>query len=152
MSQRFKYKIEENGQFILFTSSKETHHDILPHLHICSTRRVCASFCQHFSIQNPWNKSIINKKVLVHERKRHTDRGVSSTPYVVLPGGGGCWGGGGGPARGWMGYPSVQDWMGYPPPPNVDLAGVPPPSGPGWGTLQCGLTKWKYNLPFRTTQ
>ena len=29
------------------------------------------------------------KKVLLRERKRHTDRGVSSTPSAVLPGRGG---------------------------------------------------------------
>ena len=28
-----------------------------------------------------------NKKVLLRERNRHTDRGVSSTPYTVLSGG-----------------------------------------------------------------
>ena len=56
------------------------------------------------------------KKVLLRERKRHTDRGVSSTSSVVLPGGGyplpgvpPCWGGPpcqGGPA---MGYPCWTD-------------------------------------------
>ena len=30
-----------------------------------------------------------NKKVILRERKRHTDRGVSSTPYAVLSRGGG---------------------------------------------------------------
>ena len=34
-------------------------------------------------------KLFLNKKVYLRERKRHTDRGVSSTPYAVLSGGGG---------------------------------------------------------------
>ena len=58
-------------------------------------------------------RSINNhKKVLLRERKRHTDRGVSSTPSVT---------------RG-----------GVPPSPDrgIPLAGwgTPSPSGPGWGT------------------
>ena len=79
-----------------------------------------------------------NKKVLLRERKRHTDRGVSSTPSVILYE---------------VGYPPPQPGLteGVPPhwgtppgqvlggvtrpPPGLDLAGVPPPPpGPGWGT------------------
>ena len=41
---------------------------------------------------------LFNKKVLLRERKRHTDRSVSSTPYAVL-----SWGGGGGRYLGWGG-------------------------------------------------
>ena len=40
---------------------------------------------------------LFNKKVLLRERKRHTDRSVSSTPYAVISSGGGGrylgWGG-----------------------------------------------------------
>ena len=69
---------------------------------------------------------VMNKKVLLRERKRHTDRRVASTPSVVLPR-----------------YP-----------PRLDLAGggvpcqggtpwtwprTPPPPGPG-------RTNWKYYL------
>ena len=77
-----------------------------------------------------------NKKVLLRERKRHTDRSVSSTPSVSLggvpPPPSQVWWGGGGtqggvppgsgtppPARsdrGGGGYPSWT-WPGYPPPP-----------------------------------
>ena len=88
-----------------------------------------------------------NKKVLLRERKRHTDRGVSSTPSVTrggvvplpparseggtqdgvlprpgLPGGGGTQGGV--PPWTWPGYP-LSDLAGVPP--RLDLAGVPPP-------------------------
>ena len=42
-------------------------------------------------------KTFKNKTVLLRERKRHTDRGVSSSPSAVM-----CWGGGGGHLR----YPS----------------------------------------------
>ena len=81
-----------------------------------------------------------NKTVLLRERKRHTDRGVSSTPSVVLywgvphlryppsdlaggtpslPGGTLPWVP---PGWTWHGYPRVWTWPGYPLP------------GPGWGT------------------
>ena len=82
-----------------------------------------------------YHESTYNKKVL-RERKRHTDRGVSSTPSVVL-----YWGGGGYPCLGtpiepgW-GTPPHQNWLGYPPPwlGVSDLAGVPPcPVLDGWG-------------------
>ena len=83
----------------------------------------------------------LNKKVLLRERKRHTDRRLASTPSVVLTGGGGGYpitGQGGiriqGTPRiqGWMGVPPVQGWMGVPP--HLDLAGVPPPR-------RCGQTE-----------
>ena len=94
---------------------------------------------------------VFNKKVLLRERKRHTDRGVSSTPSVVLywavpPARGVLLLGGTPPwvppsdlARGvphpWQGVPHLR----YPP---LDLARVPPHqtwlgyplSGPGQGT------------------
>ena len=41
-------------------------------------------------------KTTINKKVLLRERKRHSARGVVSTPFVVLTGYPPSWGGGGG--------------------------------------------------------
>ena len=34
--------------------------------------------------QSLTQKNMMNKKVLLRERKRHTDRGVSSTPSVIL--------------------------------------------------------------------
>ena len=101
------------------------------------------------------SKFIKNKKVLLHERKRHTARCVASTPYVVLTGYPLIltWPGGvpdlGTPARvpPWEGTPltrvppregtplpgypptRVPPWAGYPPsrvPPRLDLAGYPP--------------------------
>ena len=96
-------------------------------------------------------KFTLSKKVLLRERKRHTYRGVSSTPSVVLYRGGiPCggvphpkWGGTpgyslSGPGRGTphprldggMPHPRLDEgthrgwtWLGYPP---SDLAGVPP--------------------------
>ena len=79
-----------------------------------------------------------NKKVLLRERKRHTDRGVSSTtrwgtplPRVGVPptrsdGGYLRWGTPrhGTPNQTWLGYPHL-DLAGVPPP-HLDLAGVPP--------------------------
>ena len=56
-----------------------------------------------------------NKKVLLRECKRHTDRSVSSSPYVILS-----------PGWTWLGYPPGWIWLGYPPPPQLDLAGLPP--------------------------
>ena len=72
-----------------------------------------------------------NKTVLLRERKRHTDRGVSSTPSALLYRGGGT------PPPGYN--TSVLTWLGgvtpslpggTPPqaPPPSDLAGVPPQS------------------------
>ena len=63
-----------------------------------------------------------NKKILLHERKRHTARCVASTPFVVL-----------------TGYPPsrvprarVPPWPGYPLPPSWTRQGnPPPPAGPG---------------------
>ena len=54
------------------------------------------------------DKKIKNKKVLLRERKRHTDRGVSSTPSVILYE---------------VGYPPIR---------------VPPQSGPMGGYLRWG--------------
>ena len=84
----------------------------------------------------------VNKKVLLRERKRHTDRGVSSTPHAVLSGGaptlvggggvvptlargyllwlGGTYLGWGGTDLGWGDLP----WLGVP-----TLAGLPPGCG-----------------------
>ena len=77
-----------------------------------------------------------NKKVLLCERKRHTDRGVSSTPSVVpVPRGGG----GTHPALD-GGYPHPWTDGGTPPhprldvvPPSLSLDGGTPPSKAGWG-------------------
>ena len=84
-----------------------------------------------------------NKKVLLHERKRHTARRVSSTPPAIL-----SWGGY--PILGWVvslsGWGVPHLWMGGTPSLDEEgtpsLAGVPPiwtwlgypMSGPGWGT------------------
>ena len=63
-----------------------------------------------------------NKKVLLRERKRHTDRGASSTPSVVLYQG-----------TPYRGDTPIQPW--------TSLAGVPP-SGPGRATApRCGQTE-----------
>ena len=95
--------------------------------------------------------NIVNKTVLLRERKRHTDRGVTST------GGGG---GGGTPAEGSTPAGRVPQPGGYPsrgvlqpggtparvPPhldlgwgtPHLELDGVPPHLDLGWGTLPSG--------------
>ena len=102
------------------------------------------------------------KKVLLRERKRHTDRSVSSTPSVILyrwgvpPAGRGCpismgiphpWPGGtpagGTPSVAWRGYPLFEHgWV--TPHPGLDRRGSTPslaegypgvpPSRPGQGT------------------
>ena len=99
-------------------------------------------------------KLFTNKKVLLCERKRHTDRSVSSIPSVILYE---------------VGYPPVRvpppgqvSWgvpkVGYPPswyPPRPGLTGGYPRWGtPHWGTPPAGVdwqTKWNYYLPSRTT-
>ena len=69
----------------------------------------------------------INKKVLLRERKRHTDLGISSTPSIVL-----YWGctpslvGGvphplAGGISPWQEVPLRWTWLGYPPPPRCGL-------------------------------
>ena len=93
-------------------------------------------------------KVSIDKKVLLRERKRHTDRRVASTPYVVLTGYPPSQGtpparvpplarvppGQGTPRPG---YPQPgTPWPGYPPgqgtpPARVPPARVPPLAGPG---------------------
>ena len=62
---------------------------------------------------------LINKKVRLRERKRHTNRGVSSTPSVVLMG------------RGYPGPPLSGPGWGEVPIPDRGYPGTPP-SGPGW--------------------
>ena len=102
----------------------------------------------------------LNKKVLLHEHWRHTDRGVSSTPSVILYEVG--------PPR--QGTPQARSNGRYPPagvPPNqvwqrgylrwgtpigvppwpclmgrylrwgTPQQGYPPPAGPGWVPLPC---------------
>ena len=84
---------------------------------------------------------MINKKVLLRERKRHTARRVASTPYVVLTGyppGAGyppSWPGRGGYLPG---YPParvppgrVPPSQGTPPGREPPRQGTPPPAGPG---------------------
>ena len=68
---------------------------------------------------------ITGKKFLLHECKRHTDHGISSTPIFcpVTGGGGGILGG----------TPSLAGGVPHPWP------GGTLPSGPGWGTLRSGI-------------
>ena len=67
------------------------------------------------------HKFFKNKKVLLHECKRHTARRVASARYAALSNGG--WGGS---------TPTIQTWPGgYPPCP--DLGWGKPPSRPGMG-------------------
>ena len=121
---------------------------------------------QNFATQYP-----LNKKVFLRERKRHTDRSVSSTPSVtrdgVLPL----------PRQG-IPPAGVPPWQGYPParsdgggwvPPGQAQRGVPevgyprqgyppPPAGPSWGTPlpgpgqsippRCGQTDTCQNITF----
>ena len=69
----------------------------------------------------------MNMEVLLRERKRHTDCGVSSTLSVVL-----YWGVPLPVGPGWGTPPPPLDLAGVPP--WSDLAGVPPASiRPGWG-------------------
>ena len=131
---------------------------------------------------------LLNEKVLLRERKRHTNPRVSSTPSVNRSGVPPIWyplpvgyppqPGLTGGTRGWVppiryppwqgpmgGYPTLGTIphrvpqpglmgvpkLGYPPvrypcwvphpPPHLDLAGYPPPPGPGSGTpRRCGET------------
>ena len=85
-----------------------------------------------------------NKKVLLRERKRHTDRHATSTRYAAPARGGTP---GGAPIISWMGYPPLAgwgtphyeldgvpptiSWMGYPP--TISWMGYPPPWA-GWGS------------------
>ena len=82
----------------------------------------------------------INKKVLLRERKRHTDRGVASTRYVTLVGGYPQPGAvpllagylllGGTPARGYPCWGGTPTWEGSIPPSRPGK-GVPPVSWMG---------------------
>ena len=115
---------------------------------------------------------MINKKILLRERKRHTARRVSSTPSAPHP-----WLG----VQTWPGYPflpllpssapflpgwgmtPVLTWLGYSPiqpgqgTPHPDLARLPAPQkGPGtsrWGTLLEGhgtsrsIMGWRWGTP-----
>ena len=67
--------------------------------------------------------TVVNKKVLLPERKRHTARRVASDRYAALSNGGGYL------------PPTIQTWMGYPPN-HPDLAGVPPPPTEVWTDKQ----------------
>ena len=110
------------------------------------------------------SKTNFHKKVLLRERKRHTDRGVSSTPSVTR-GGVPPPPGRGTPQPGLMGEgvpevrypPPSQVWQGVPEVgyPWLDLAGVPPPPDreiDGWKTLPSRRTtyavgkNWFYGL------
>ena len=105
-----------------------------------------------------------NKKVLLRERKRHTDRpgqgvshpcwGLPHLRYPIRPGR--CT-----PHQTWLGYPPIWTWLGYPPirpgwgsPPGLDRLGYPPPIWTWLGYPPVGQTDgWKdrhvskHNLP-----
>ena len=83
----------------------------------------CDDYCNLVTVE-------YDKKVLPHERKRHTDRSVSSTPSAALSGRGYLpW-----PGGTYLGVPPIWTWPGVP----TLAGGIPtfgyPPSGPGWGT------------------
>ena len=90
--------------------------------------------CHHGIETPPVNRQTHNwnKKVLLHERKKHTARRVASTPSIVLSGAGVPWGT---PSqdRGTLGYP------------HSDLDRHPP-SWPSWGTPHPDLAG-EYPIP-----
>ena len=130
-------------------------HELLPSFY-CATAK--SDSCSHYFVRmhiEPADRnsngltSILNKTVLLCERKRHTARCVSSTPSSVLSQGGTPsldrgypvpgWGY---PVLGWGGTPSLDrgypihgqgtpcpDLTGVPPPRRPDLAEVPPTPG-----------------------
>ena len=98
-----------------------------------------------------WCHSVINKKVLLREHKRHTAHHISSAQGVPGPRSGGVpsprsrgvphpWSGGypiSGPV-GYPGYPPDQTWDGVPPSPQPDL---------GWGTPLPPATRPEMGYP-----
>ena len=72
---------------------------------------------------------MVNRKVLLHERKRRTDRTVSSTPSALLSGGVGTYSGWGRYLL-WLRVPTYPGWGGGVPTPDQ---GRYPLSGPGQG-------------------
>ena len=101
--------------------------------------------------QFDFTKSICNKKVLLRERKRHTNRGVSSTTQWGTPQPGLT---GGVPEVGYtLGYPPGQVWLvGYPPlgyPPGQVWWGVPRTPWPGLiGVPEVGYPLPGYTPPY----
>ena len=110
-------------------------------------------------------KTLLNKKVLLRERKRHTARRVVSTPYVcptwVPPRGGGTRSGtppGGVPSQvppqgGYLvRYPRGGTQSGTPPgvpsqvPPGGVPGQVPPPAAP-WHSGKCCKALWDMGTP-----
>ena len=82
---------------------------------------ICLNIRQASNSSNKWldifqNEYESDKKVLLRERKMHTNRGVSSTPSVSQ---------GGVPPL--AGYPPARSGGGYPPP--GLMGGTPPSSG-----------------------
>ena len=77
----------------------------------------------HHPLQVSCSGIIVNKKVLLRERKRHTACRVASTSYVVLS---------------WLTPPPPRLDLTHPSPPWLDLTPPPPrldlthPSPPGW--------------------
>ena len=98
---------------------------VIPALCVCGKVKEFRTFCQ-FTRPNQPAEKYENKKVLLRERKRHIDRGISSTPSAVLFQGGypiPSWGGGtpllagGYPIMGtpfpiltWLGWYSIPGW------------------------------------------
>ena len=112
------------------------HRSIVKKLKIFSllsnaSSRQTLSFCAWLKLNHLVNESLINKKVLLRERKRHTACRVVSTPSLVLTG-----------YPPWQGTPHPDLARGYPtwvPPwwgtPHPDLGGTPLQQGtPRQGT------------------
>ena len=76
---------------------------------------------------------ILNKKVLLCERKRHTACHVASTPYVVLPGY---------PPPGRVPPGQGTPQAGYPPGQGTPLAGYPPAGSPRAGYPPTRVPSW----------
>ena len=119
---------------------------------LCSDVSLWCSFvhtlaCFHLQTLCRVQKYFNHKKVLLRERKRHTDRRVASTRYADPAGGGGGYTPDGHPPAEGIpqvgapllgGYPRQEPHCrgGYPrrEPHCLDLGWGTPPPGPGWGT------------------
>ena len=87
-----------------------------------------STVCSVWQVKSCVYKTCNNKKVLLHERKRHTAHHISRTRYAVPRGGGlkiQSWMRGN-PSRSWPGGTPVPGGV----PPSQDRDGVPPPTPP----------------------